>query len=256
MKKARFYILCKLVLGSLIMLISSQLKAQQYEVGFGLGGATYTGDIIRPIDPAQIGIQGTLFGRRNFDNAWSLRAGLSVARLNGADSISPIDPFALTRDAYFSGTLFEGAAVMEFHFLDYLSHQSRTRYSPYGFFGVGYSVFAGNGQSYWLDPNSGSYTVATPIIPFGIGIKYKLKDRLLLAMELGFRATFVDYLDKVEDRQDYPTKFIDSHPVYGDDVSYSNPDYFNFGNKYDKDWYYFLGISLSYSFHKVKCFAY
>lgn len=256
MKKSRFYVLCKLVVGSLLMLLSNHALAQQYEIGLGLGGATYTGDIIRQIDPSQAGLQGTLFGRRNFDNVWSLRAGLSIARLNGTDSISPIDPLAMSRDAFFTGTVFEGAAVMEFHFLDYLSHQSRVRYSPYGFFGLGYSLFSGDGQSYFLDPNAGKYTVSTPIIPFGIGLKYKLKDRLILAMELGFRATFTDYIDKVEDRQLYVPRFVESHPVYGDDGVYSNPDFFNFGNRYDKDWYYFLGISLSYSFHRIKCFTY
>lgn len=256
MKKARFYVLCRLTLLFLMVATVHQVEAQQYEVGFGLGGATYTGDIIRHVDPSQIGIQGTLFGRRNFDNAWSLRAGLSIARLNGADSISRIDPLAVSRDAYFAGTVFEAAAVMEFHFLDYLSHRSRTRYSPYGFFGLGYSIFSGEGQSYWLDPSAGDYTVSTPVIPFGLGVKYKLKDRLFLSMEMGFRATFIDYIDKVEDRSQMVPKFVDSHPVYGDDEVFTSPDYFNFGNRYDKDWYYFLGISLSYSFHQIKCFTY
>ncbi|HLW20003.1 MAG TPA: DUF6089 family protein [Cyclobacteriaceae bacterium] len=256
MKKARFYILCKLVLGSLMILINSQVQAQQYEVGLGLGGATYTGDIIRHIDPSQVGIQGTLFGRRNFDNAWSLRAGISIARLNGTDSISPIDALAFTRDAYFTGTVFEAAAVMEFHFLDYLSHQSQTRYSPYGFFGLGYTIFSGEGQSFKGDPAAGDYTASTPVIPFGLGVKYKLKDRLLLSMEMGFRATFIDYIDKVEDRQEYVPKYLESDPVWGDDATYLNPPYFNFGNRHDKDWYYFLGISLSYSFHQIKCFTY
>lgn len=256
MKKARYYVLCRFALGFLMMLSIHQVQAQQYEVGLGLGAATYTGDIIRHVDPSQIGIQGTLFGRRNFDNAWSLRAGLSVARLNGADSISRLDPLAVMRDAYFAGTLFEGAAVLEFHFLDYLSYKSRVRYSPYGFFGLGYTFFSGNGRSYWLDPSAGDYTVSTPVIPFGIGIKYQLRDRLFLSMEMGFRATLIDYIDKVEDRREYVPKFVESHPVYGDDEVYINPDYFNFGNKYDKDWYYFLGISLSYSFQRIKCFPY
>jgi len=240
----------------LVILMSNQVRAQQYEIGLGLGGATYTGDIIRHIDPAQLGIQGTLFGRRNFDNVWSLRAALSISRLNGTDSVRPIDPMTLERDAFFTGTVFEGAAIMEFHFLDYLSHRSRTRYSPYGFFGLGYTIFSGEGRSFQGDINSGDYTVSTPVVPFGIGVKYKLKDRLFLAMELGFRATFTDYMDKVEDRREYIPRFVDSDPVWGEEITYNNPQSFNFGNRNDKDWYYFLGISLSYSFHQVKCFAY
>src|SRR5690606_41746296 len=140
----------------MILLICSQVRAQQHEIGLGLGVATYTGDIIRRIDPSQIGIQGTLFGRRNFDNAWSLRAGLSISRLNATDSVSPIEPMALFRNAYFTGTVFEGAAVMEFHFLDNLYYRSITRYSPYGFMGLGYTLFTGDGQSYMGDPEESS----------------------------------------------------------------------------------------------------
>jgi hypothetical protein len=242
-----------LILGSLILLWSNELEAQQYEIGLGLGGATYTGDIIRQIDPSQIGIQGTLFGRRNFDNAWSLRAGISVSRLNATDSVHPIDPMALARNAYFTGTVFEGTAVMEFHFLDYLSHQSINKYSPYGFLGLGYSVFSGDGQSYLGDPEAGKYSQGTPVVPFGLGIKYKLKDRLFLAMEFGFRATFTDNLDKIEDQESYLPRFIED-PTTSNEIL--NPQAFNYGNRNDRDWYYFLGVSLSYSFHQVKCYAY
>ncbi|WP_114751213.1 type IX secretion system protein PorG [Pleomorphovibrio marinus] len=230
---------------------TGQASAQQYEVGFGLGGATYTGDIIRRIDPTQIGLQGTLFGRRNFDNAWTLRAGISVARLNAADSVRPIDPVALSRNAYFNGTMLEASAVMEFHFIDYLAYQSRHRYSPYGFFGLGYGMFFGNGMAFQADPSDQRYRAGTPVIPFGMGIKYKLKDRLFLSLEAGIRATFTDNLDKINNEEIYYPRFVDN-PDTGEPMV--NPNAFNFGNIADRDWYYFLGISLSYSFHQVKCF--
>ncbi len=238
---------CLLV--SLLMGLPAQ--AQQYEVGFGLGGATYTGDIIRRIDPTQVGLQGTLFGRRNFDNAWSLRAGLSVARLNAADSVRPLDAVASSRNAHFNGTLVEASAVMEFHFIDYLAYKSRHRYSPYGFFGLGYGIFFGNGMAFQADPSDQRYRAATPVIPFGMGIKYQLKDRLFLSLEAGIRATFTDNLDKINNEEIYYPRFIDD-PGTGAPVV--NPSAFNFGNIADRDWYYFLGISISYSFHQVKCF--
>src|SRR5690606_42091424 len=141
--------------------------------------------------------------------------------------------------AYFRGTLVEGAAVMEFHFLDYLSYQSVSRYSPYGFMGLGYMFFSGSGQSHAGDPDAGGYSLGTPIIPFGLGIKYKLKERLILSMEMGFRATFTDNLDKIEDSEIHLPRFIDD-PNTGSEIL--NPQAFNFGNRNDKDWYYFLGV--------------
>lgn len=113
MNKTRYY---TIIFTAVLFLHGLVAHAQQYEVGLGLGAGSYTGDIIRTIDPTQLGIQGTLFGRRNFDNAWSLRAGLTVGRLNATDSIRPIDPVAMVRDAYFTGTMVELGATMEFHF--------------------------------------------------------------------------------------------------------------------------------------------
>ncbi|MDN3671280.1 hypothetical protein QWY93_18435 [Echinicola jeungdonensis] len=40
-----------------------------------------------------------------------------------------------------------------------------------------------------------SYSLGTPVIPFGIGIKYHLRERLFLALEMGFRPTVTDFLD-------------------------------------------------------------
>ncbi|MEX0883789.1 MAG: DUF6089 family protein [Cyclobacteriaceae bacterium] len=248
-----YTILLTMALGTLMGLITTVSKAQQYEIGLGLGGATYTGDIIRRIDPTQIGIQGTLFGRRNFDNAWSLRAGLSAARLNATDSLRPIDPVALSRNAHFTGTLVEASAIMEFHFLDYLSHQSTTRFSPFGYLGLGYSMFFGNGQAYQGDPFAGGYNVGTALIPFGLGIKYKLKDRLFLSLEGGIKATFSDNIDKISNDPTYLPRFT-TDPGTGDQIL--DPTSLNYGNHSDRDWYYFLGLTLSYSFHQVKCYNY
>ncbi|MEX2512113.1 MAG: DUF6089 family protein [Cyclobacteriaceae bacterium] len=248
-----YTIILTMTLGTGLGFFNTDSQAQQYEIGLGLGGASYTGDIIRRIDPTQVGIQGTLFGRRNFDNAWSLRAGLSAARLNATDSLRPIDPVALSRNAHFNGTLLEAAAIMEFHFLDYLSHQSPTRLSPFGYLGLGYAMFFGNGQAYEGDPFAGRYNVNTALIPFGLGIKYKLKDRLFLSLEGGIKATFSDNLDKISNDPTYLPRFKND-PDTGNQVL--DPSSLNYGNPYDRDWYYFLGLTLSYSFHQVKCYNY
>ena len=250
MKKAGnriFYSSCCLLLFGLLSF--GDLLAQRNELGFGLGGATYSGDIIRKLDPTQVGIQGTLFGRRNFDNVWSLRAGFSFARLNAADSINPIDAVAAYRNAGFKGSVIEATAIMEYHFLDFTHPQSQHRYSPYGFFGIGYSYFSGEGQTYDGDPTAGNYSLGTPIIPFGLGIKYKLNGRWTMAMELGFRATFSDLFDKIDSK-------TDNIPRFPDPIDPNIPYGVNYGNYNDKDWYYFLGLTLSYSFNSVQCYSY
>ncbi|MDN3671289.1 DUF6089 family protein [Echinicola jeungdonensis] len=134
--------------------------------------------------------------------------------MNAADSVRPLDAMAEARNAFFKGTLIEGHALMEFHFLDYLAPHSKFRYTPYGFIGFGYALFFGNGRSFEGNPDNPqggveeSYSLGTPVIPFGIGIKYHLRERLFLALEMGFRPTVTDFLDKIEYNENYISRFL------------------------------------------------
>ena len=249
LKKVNFQIISNLVVFLLFFFsISEKTQAQEYEIGIGLGTATYTGDIVREINPSHLGLQGTLFGKRNFDNVWSLRLALSSAFISAADSMKPIDRLAEVRDARFKAGIVEASAVMEFNFLNYLTPNSQFRFSPYAFFGIGYSYAFAKGNTYALNSYS-SYNVGTVVIPFGGGVKYQLNDRLTLAAELGFRPTLTDYLDKIDSTEPAIPRFQDAN----------NPDEpygINFGNAYDKDWYYFLGVTISYTINTTKCYAY
>ncbi len=206
---------------------------QSYEVGGGLGTSVYSGDMIRKIDPGQAGLQGTLFGKRNFDNVWSLRVGASVAEIRANDDLKPIDPVAFARDWAFDSRVTEFSALMEFNFLDYVNHKSEFRYSPYAFFGLGYILIKG------VDDKNKS----TLVIPFGGGVKYLISDQLTLGIELGFRPTTSDELDKL----------VSTLPTAG--TSPADAKIANFGNPYTKDWYYTLGLTLSYTLTKAKCYT-
>ncbi|MBS4073381.1 DUF6089 family protein [Algoriphagus aquatilis] len=252
MKKVNFKIFNHLVILVLWVALAVPGFGQKYEIGGGIGVGVYSGDIIRKIDPGQFGLQGTLFGKRNFDNVWSLRVALSTSVLQADDEIKPIDLVFQSRDARFKGGVIEGSAVMEFNFLDYLRNDSEFRYSPYAFFGVGYSFFTMKGR-----PSAERFTPAeyyqlfSPVIPFGGGIKYRLSDQWTLAAELGIRATFTDYLDKIDSKLGViPVSEID--PITGAQLTHI----INFGNPNTKDWYYFLGVTLSYTIPNVRCYAY
>ena len=249
MKNVNFQIFKHLLIFFLVFSgIHLNAKAQKYEIGGGLGVAAYSGDIIRKIDPGQIGLQGTLFGKRNFDNVWTLRVGLNLANVNAADSIKPIDRLAQVRDARFRAGLIEASAVMEFNFLDYLRNNSEFRFSPYAFFGLGYTFALAKGNTFAYNVST-RYSLGTVVIPFGGGIKYRMNDRWTLAAELGFRPTLTDYLDKIDSTEPEISRFPDPN----------NPDApygINFGNPNDKDWYYFLGLTISYTFASTKCYAY
>lgn len=226
-----------------------KVQAQRYEIGGGIGVSAYSGEIVRRLEQGRVGLQGTFFGRRNFDNVWSLRAGLTVAGISAADSLTRLDPAAIHRDAYFKGRIAEATAVMEYHFLDFMHPQSQFRFSPYGFFGLGLSYYMGTGRAFAFDEEHGMFSTITPVIPFGIGVKYRISKKWILATEMGFRATFTDKLDKIDGSQPIVPRFRDQ----------SNPDVpfgYNSANNSTNDWYYFFGVSISYSFSTMKCFAY
>ncbi|GAA0877682.1 hypothetical protein GCM10009119_06500 [Algoriphagus jejuensis] len=253
MKKVNFKIIRHLLV--FILVFAGYLipaKAQQYEIGGGIGVGTYTGDIIRKVDPGQIGLQGTFFGKRNFDNVWSLRAAISSSIFSADDRIRPIDTVALVRSSRFRGGAIEGSAVMEFNFLNFLGYSSEFRWSPYAFFGLGYSYFIVKGNTYeYLD--SERYDFGSVVIPFGGGVKYRLNDRWTMAAELGFRPTMTDYLDKIDST--LPAIPRNAPPV-DPNTGQIPPFGINYGNPYTKDWYYFMGLTISYTITSVKCFAY
>ncbi|WP_075349048.1 type IX secretion system protein PorG [Algoriphagus marinus] len=249
MKKVNFQIFNHLFIFSLLLLsLSQELKAQEYELGGGIGVAAYSGDIIRKIDLGQLGPQVTLFGKRNFDNVWTLRVGISSGILQAADSIKPIDRLARVRDARFRGGIIEGSAVMEFNFLDFLRTGSEFRFSPYAFFGIGYSFFTAKGNTFTFNKST-KYSLGTFTLPFGGGVKYRLNDRWTLASEIGFRPTLTDYLDKIDSKQPPIPRFVNPS-------NQAEPYGINFGNPNDKDWYYFFGVTISYTFATTRCYAY
>jgi hypothetical protein len=77
-----------------------------------------------------------------------------------------------------------------------------------------------------LNANGGMVGVA---IPAGIGIKYALSPRWNLGLEAGARKTFTDELDHLVNQN----AFID--------------------NRHTKDWYFYSGVSVSYTFYKIYC---
>ena len=235
----------------LIFSTTKSLYAQSYEVGGGLGAAVYSGDLLRKIDAGQTGLQGTLFGKRNFDNVWSLKVGVNLAELMAADSIRPIDALASLRQGHFKGRVTELSTIMEFNFLDYVNHKSEFRFSPYAFFGIGYAFVNAEGRM-----NAGSpvqeYRTSSLVIPFGGGLKFLVTNQLNLGLELSFRPTTSDELAQLSSTLP-PLPRYDS-PLGPDPKAL--PQSLNFGNPNSKDWYYFLGLNISYTLTKARCYTY
>jgi hypothetical protein len=210
-----------------LLTASFSVSAQRNEIGLGGGVFNYAGDMMRayPVYNVKPGIVG--YYKYNFDNIFSARAALTAGFISGSDS-KPIDAFAAQRNGSFNSTIVDVSAQLEFNFLNFKSDKRHIRWSPYFATGIGVFTFFGGNQDL-----AGTSNVQLNI-PFGGGFKYAINPYLTLNLEIGIRKLFTDRLD-----------------------GYSEGDIFNknyqYGNKYDKDWFNFVGLSVSYMIWDIPC---
>jgi hypothetical protein len=201
--------------------------AQLTEMGLELGVFNFTGDLASTYNLRSCRPGASLFLKSNLNKGLSLRYGISGGWLSGNDSFSN-DPFNQIRNKSFDIFLFEGFGLFEFNFLDYRSKNARIHWTPYLNFGVAVFTFWGN-----RDMNDNFFPVQ-PAIPMGVGIRYELSKKLDIGIEASTRATFFDHLDGVS----------------GSDNTLKD---YTYGNQYDFDAYYFIGISINYVFYFIPC---
>jgi hypothetical protein len=209
------------------MLVSGGLLAQRSEIGFGIGTFNYTGDLARTYNFLNSKPAGTVFYRSNVSKVVSFRAALTAGKVGASDK-RPIDVFAQQRNASFNVFLMEASMVMEYHFLNWRDTKHILRYSPYLFGGLGLFGLSGNGNK------TAEYSNVQGAIPFGVGIKYIVNPKWYVALEFGARKTFFDYLDNIS-------------------VGNQSRKNYQYGNPFDNDAYYFLGISVTRTFYDIPC---
>ena len=211
-----------------LLTLTVDLFAQRSEVGAGLGTFNYTGDLVRTYNFAFSRPAATVFYRSNLSKVVSFRAGITLGQLSANDKRKPIDAFAQRRNASFDIFLLEVSTIMEYHFLNWRDEKFVVRFSPYLFAGVG--LFGISGQ----DEKPAEYSNVQAAIPFGVGVKYILNPKWYLSLELGMRKTFFDYLDNVSDEN-------------------TGQKNYQYGNPFDNDNYFFLGISITRTFYDIPC---
>ncbi|MDX5347516.1 MAG: DUF6089 family protein, partial [Hymenobacteraceae bacterium] len=127
---------------------------------------------------------------------------------------------------------------LEYNFLDYYDRKRYIRWTPYYFIGAAAGVYSNelvvNNRQY-RGLNSETKNSIAFAIPTGVGIKLALSRHWNLGAEFGARKTFSDKLDNLTGEV---VDGINSKPI-------SNP--------FDKDWYFYNGISISYTFYKIHC---
>jgi hypothetical protein len=215
------------------------------EIGIGIGGANYKGEIspnyrFLSNQPAM-----TVFYRHDLSSALTLRGGLMGSHRifddrTFSDEVQNL-PYHDWRQAELKLTLTELSLVMEYNFLDYYADiRQRHRISPYFFAGVaGLAYFHKLSSPYGVNDVDLRANLNKPFdtspdfavsIPFGVGVKYGLSRHWNLGLEFGARKMFTDVMDHL-----------------------SEPDGPALANPFDKDMYFYNGISLSYTLYRINC---
>ena len=226
-------------------------RAQNWEIGVAAGAAGYMGDLNmnKPLKFSGPVVGG--FVKLNLDPFWSLGMHYTYGRIKGDNG-----------DLKFYSPLHEASAIVDFNFFDFFAGGGYKRFTPYVYAGVGGVVYnpkrkvgeeVKSLRLYRTEDQYFPYRNYAIAIPYGAGIKYKVKSNLTLFGNLGYRTAFTDYLDDVSGNY---RRITDDHP---DRIFLSNPSGdqrkigTQRGDSRSRDTYMFSQVGLSYTFLCQNC---
>lgn len=196
---------------------------QEGEFGIGLGAAHYFGDLNSKPQFNRPKPAATVFFRKNFGNYIGLRVGASFAQLGYSDVYNTHNEPQRRRNLSFNTNVWEVGVQGDFNFFRFLPGDAQLAFTPYITFGVSafnYDPYTYlGGQKYFLRPlgTEGQGDTAYPerkpyssmafAVPFGVGLKYSLNDRMNLGFEVVHRFSNTDYLDDVSQTYVDPSTF-------------------------------------------------
>lgn len=213
-----------------ILLLPASSRAQdpivqEGEFGVGVGAAHYFGDLNTRAWLNRPKIAATIFFRKNFNNYISGRIAGSYARLGYSDVYNTHNEYMYRRNLSFNSNVWELALQGDFNFFRFMPGEPGYRFTPYVTLGISafsYDPFTYlGGEKYMLRslntegqghpnyPDRKPYSTMAFAIPFGVGIKYSLNDRINIGFEILHRFTNTDYLDDVSKTYVNPAIFYD-----------------------------------------------
>lgn len=245
----------------LLLLFTCPLIAQRSnEIGLFLGGSYYTGELnpaghLNSLTRPAAGI----VYRHNFNYRFSLAGSFLAGTLTGIDSRSS-SLEQQRRNLSFRSRVFELAARAEFNFIEYGIATDHYQFTPFMFLGVAAFNFNPKAAygSEWIalqplrtEGQERGYLRTTVSIPFGAGMKLNLAERIGLVAEWGLRKTFTDYIDDVSTVYANPSLLLanggplavtlaDRGTSPSDNIGRQR------GNPRNKDWYSFIGLTLTF----------
>ena len=161
------------------------------EIGGGVGMVSYQGDfngkITSGMQPA-----GAIVWRRLLNPYMGFRVTGMMGKLKGdATRVETYYPDETTRAYSFDRSFTDVSVTYEYNFWPYgtgRDYRGAKRLTPFVFGGIGATYVSG-----------GEKKVFTANVPIGLGIKYKLKERLNVGLEWSMHCSLSDELDGIAD---------------------------------------------------------
>lgn len=232
-------LVCFVQAGS-VFFAQSALAQYTSEIGVGLGGLNYKGELSPGYQFKNNRPALTAFYRKDISGPITLRGGFTAGLLRAADSnVNGVNgqpaPLSSYRQANMKGSLYEASAVVEYNFFNYHYRKAKVHFTPYVF--IGLAGFLANTTTATdnaaLPSLNQSGSMVGFAVPAGFGFKYALSTHWNLGLEAGARKAFTDKLDHIDGQTQGQTDLV--------------------GNRHDQDWYFYNGISISYTFYKINC---
>lgn len=275
--------------------ISSICVNAQYnlDVGVSLGVSNYLGELGGPkgspknsfmdMNLDATNFSGGAFARYRFHNRFAGKMALNYVRLASADSLTD-DPIRRARNLSFKTDVIELSTTVEYYFwtIGDLNRTGRYRNDFKAYIFGGFSAFYFNptaeyqGKTYNLrelrtEGQSSEYEKVSFALPFGGGFYFTFQRNFRIGMEIGYRATFTDYLDDVSTRyvkdpatqlpyvesQLLASRTLERRAIEGD-ANFPDAGFYNNGairgNPDSNDGYLVGQVSFSYAFRGKSSF--
>lgn len=248
------------------------------EYGFSVGLGHYFGDLNTNMKLNRPKFSGGIFFRKQLNNYVGFKIAGNYTMLGYADKYSS-NPVEVQRNLSFNTNVWELSLSGDFNFFKFIPGFEEYRYTPYISLGVGVFSFDPyaylNGEKYYLRtlgtegqgsalyPERLPYSPIAMCIPFGVGLKYSLNERVNVFGEVSYRFTNTDYLDDVS-----TTYVPDAFPALPDgspspafllqDRSYEYGNTIGIkgrqrGNSMQKDAFVTIHVGLSFNLQSYRC---
>ena len=207
---------------SIITCVTAVAQEYKFEIGGGGGFSSYMGDANKNDPFSELRPAFSLILRKNMNFRLAVKADLLIGSVSGntgnSDNVYPGNVAAK-----FKRNFYELGGQMEFNFMPYsdkFTYLLTSKITPYMMAGLGFTFAPGDETFFGLN------------LPVGLGIKYKVVNRVNLGVEYSIRKLFNDGFDAPEKSG----------------FRLDNPYQMNGGILKNRDWYTVLMLSISWDF--------